>query len=114
MSDRDELVERFFAALHRTEMDGFTADIEQELIDCAPAVQSRIRQDAVTIASKDAEIAGLREAAKGLADRLTSQDGEPWPNGTDADRLHYWRDKAIVAARELATLSEVRGGDDAR
>jgi hypothetical protein len=41
-----------------------------------------------------------------IADRLIDQQGEPWPGGTESDRLHYWRDKAITASRELFALSD--------
>lgn len=36
-----------------------------------------------------------------VAERLTDQSDEPWPQSSDAVRLHYWRDKAILAARSL-------------
>jgi len=29
---------------------------------------------------------------------LIDQEAEPFPEGTETDRLHYWRDKAITAA----------------
>jgi hypothetical protein len=42
-----------------------------------------------------------------VARRLVDQRDEPWPIVTESDRLHYWRDKAIIAANALkAHLSE--------
>jgi hypothetical protein len=41
----------------------------------------------------------MREALE-IADYLTHQQDEPWP-GPDSARLHYWRDKAISAAKRL-------------
>lgn len=43
-----------------------------------------------------------------LAERLEDQRDEPWPMGSESDRLHYWRDKAIEVAKALRTL---QGGD---
>lgn len=40
-----------------------------------------------------------------IADFLIDQRDEPWPGGTESDRLHYWRNKAIAAARDLQALS---------
>lgn len=45
----------------------------------------------------DAEVAMLRS----IADRLVDQQDEPWPDGSESDRLHYWRDKAIHASRDI-------------
>jgi hypothetical protein len=36
-----------------------------------------------------------------IADYLIDQRDEPWPNGSESKRLHYWRDKAILAARRM-------------
>jgi hypothetical protein len=38
---------------------------------------------------------------RAIADFLIDQQDEPWPSGSDADRLHYWRDKAIEASNRL-------------
>lgn len=46
-----------------------------------------------------------------IADFLTDQRDEPWPGGTESDRLHYWRNKAIAAARDLQALSARPAGD---
>jgi hypothetical protein len=46
----------------------------------------------------------IRDAIGRVADRLIDQRDEPWPSGTESDRLHYWRDKAIKAAADLRTL----------
>lgn len=48
-----------------------------------------------------------------VADFLESQQDEPWPGGTESMRLHYWRDKAIEAARRLRGLSSKDGHDRA-
>ena len=42
-----------------------------------------------------------------LAERLEDQRDEPWPMGSESDRLHYWRDKAIEVAKALRTQQEV-------
>jgi hypothetical protein len=47
-----------------------------------------------------------------VADFLVDQRDEPWPNGTEGDRLHYWRDKAIKAASALRALASSAGSDD--
>lgn len=44
-----------------------------------------------------------------VAEYLIDQRDEPWP-GADADRLHYWRDKAIHAANRLRTLARENDG----
>lgn len=42
-----------------------------------------------------------------LADALVSQEDEPcWLNGNYAERMNYWRDKAIKAAAHLRTLAQ--------
>jgi hypothetical protein len=41
-----------------------------------------------------------------LAERLEDQRDEPWPMGSESDRLHYWRDKAIEVAKALRTQQE--------
>lgn len=51
--------------------------------------------------------AAIQEAAAKLAVWLVDQRDEPWPAGTDIERLHYWRDKAISAAAALAALAEL-------
>ena len=43
---------------------------------------------------------------KEIGERLVEQRDEPWPNGSESDRLHYWRDKAIQASRDLAALRQ--------
>ncbi|MES3054944.1 hypothetical protein O6V14_04810 [Sphingomonas faeni] len=48
-----------------------------------------------------AAIAACHVVMLNVARRLVDQRGEPWPNGTESDRLHYWRDKAINAANAL-------------
>jgi hypothetical protein len=61
------------------------------------------------------EIARLKAsetALRQIAERLVDQQDEPWPLGTEADRLHYWRDKAINAAREIESLSNVSRLED--
>lgn len=47
-----------------------------------------------------------------VADFLSDQRNEPWPGGTDAARLHYWRDKAITASKRLRIASRKRHVDD--
>lgn len=46
-----------------------------------------------------------------IAARLVDQSDEPWPQGTTADRLHYWRDKAIDCSNRLAALASAPVGD---
>jgi hypothetical protein len=36
-----------------------------------------------------------------VADYLVDQQDEPWPNGTESERLHYWRNKAIEGADRI-------------
>lgn len=36
---------------------------------------------------------------------LDDPQDEPFPNGTESDRLHYWRDKSIRAARTLRNIA---------
>lgn len=47
----------------------------------------------------------MDKTAEQIADFLIDQRDEPWPGGTESDRLHYWREKAITAARGLKALS---------
>jgi hypothetical protein len=47
-----------------------------------------------------------------IAERLVDQQDEPWHLGTEADRLHYWRGKAINAARAIESLSNVSRLED--
>jgi hypothetical protein len=47
-----------------------------------------------------------------VADKLVDQRDEPWPSGTESDRLHYWRDKAIKASTDLRTLLTALDGDE--
>jgi hypothetical protein len=49
-------------------------------------------------------------SVESIAARLIDQSDEPWPSGTEGDRLHYWRDKAINAAKALRSLAEPSGG----
>jgi hypothetical protein len=61
-------VRKFLNALHRTEMDGFTPEIEQELIDNAPAIE-RIAE---RISSRDD---GLRKCALALFNAVKERNG---------------------------------------
>lgn len=52
------------------------------------------------------------EGLLAIADYLIDQRDEPWPEISNSDRLHYWRDKAIEAANRIrAHLSRVTGQD---
>lgn len=53
---------------------------------------------------QQADIARLEAECEQIARTLIDQDAEPWMTGTDADRLHYWRDKAINAAAAIRAL----------
>lgn len=50
---------------------------------------------------------GEREAIARISARLIDQTDEPWP-GTNAKRLHYWRDKAIDASKVLDAILSLR------
>lgn len=39
-----------------------------------------------------------------IAEYLIDQRDEPWPQGSESDRLHYWRSKAINAANRLTAI----------
>jgi hypothetical protein len=54
----------------------------------------------VRIAAEQAQMERVEE----VAEYLIEQRDELWPLGTESDRLHYWRDKAIEAARRLRSL----------
>ena len=43
----------------------------------------------------------LQEKIAAIAAQLENQDHEPWPEGSDSDRLHFWRDRCITTARAL-------------
>jgi len=43
------------------------------------------------------KLARLREALERIA-TLSNQREEPWPEGSEMDRLHFWRDRVIDAA----------------
>jgi len=49
------------------------------------------------------------DAIEAIARRLIDQHDEPWPQGTESDRLHYWRNKAIQAANDLRALEKEAG-----
>jgi hypothetical protein len=66
---------------------------------------------ALSAPARDGEGLTYADGLEAIARDLIDQDGEPWISGTDADRLHYWRDKAIKAAaaiRKLAALPRER------
>ena len=44
-----------------------------------------------------------------IADKLINQQDEPL--GCDTERLHYWRDKAITAANDIAALLQPTQSD---
>jgi hypothetical protein len=50
-----------------------------------------------------ARIETMAGEIEGIARELVDQDGEPWMDGVSAERLHFWRDKAIKAAAALRT-----------
>lgn len=75
------------------------------------------------IAQQDAEIERLRgalaqceadkqaaiDAAREIAEYLIEQRDEPDMFSASYDRVHYWRDKAITAARRLRALDTGAG-----
>ena len=58
-------------------------------------------REALSAVPQEDQVERLRE----IAEYLTDQRDEPWPSGTESDRLHYWRDKAIEAAKRLSVLA---------
>lgn len=47
-------------------------------------------------------------AVERVAAYLIDQRDEPWPVGSDPERLHYWRDKAIKAANDLREIAALQ------
>jgi phage terminase large subunit-like protein len=84
---------------------------EQMNVEVA-ANHNALYEDAQTEAFED-----CREVIASVAQALVDQQGEPFPNGSESDRLHYWRDKAIAAAEALkdhiAEHSDDADADDA-
>ncbi|MBO9624117.1 MAG: hypothetical protein J7500_15525 [Sphingomonas sp.] len=59
------------------------------------------------------QIGAMRDALLSIAAKLADQHEEPWPDGTESGRLHYWRDKAITAASALEALANASPSRDA-
>lgn len=85
-----------------------TTDLEQRLRALVERQRDQ-RGDMMTLGEADPEIieaadelTRLREALEGIA-TLSAQREEPWPDGSEMDRLHFWRDRVIDAAEIART-----------
>lgn len=56
---------------------------------------------------KQIEAETFAERIAEIYNYLNDPIDEPFPNGTESDRLHYWRTKAIRAAHSLKNISTV-------
>lgn len=75
-------------------LDAISASNMRHVVSC---IAPKARAVIAALASS----AGSDDLVRRVADFLVDQRDEPWPNGTEGDRLHYWRDKAIKAANDL-------------
>jgi hypothetical protein len=68
-----------------------------------PKMAACAREAAAVLSSPTPTPAPIESTLAAIAEYLIDQRDEPWP-GSDSDRLHYWRSKAITAANRLTSI----------
>ena len=71
-------------------------------------IESYWRTKAEAIAEWNARATIAVPDVEQIAEYLVNQQDEPWP-GPDKERLHYWRNKCIAAARQITALRGAQG-----
>jgi hypothetical protein len=69
-------------------------------------LRKNLRIALAALSQQEERVREMGEALADAADRLVLQTDEPWPEGDDTERLHYWRDKAIKVAHDLRQALE--------
>jgi single-stranded DNA-specific DHH superfamily exonuclease len=101
MRDYEKLVERLRYDALCVATYGTVADVQVQI--ATNAVKLALAHNADQIETLSRENRELREALENLGCSLADQRAEPWPSGTETQRLHYWRDKCINAAKLART-----------